>query len=137
MRIVSLGVVVAFLATSLMGCSHSADSVGPPDGSGKLAVRTLDAPATVAPGTPVDAVLTVEWGGCVVFDHISEVRNGSQIELAAWGRQLSIPPGAFCTDQAFQTPHTYRLEPPFPTKFTIIVQPITFGVLLTRDVTVQ
>lgn len=100
-------------------------------------MRNLDAPATVAPGASVDAVLTVEWGGCVVFDHITEVRSGSQIELAAWGRELSIPPGAFCTDQAIQTPHTYRLEPPFPTKFTIIVQPITFEVLLERQVLVQ
>jgi hypothetical protein len=137
MRVVSLGVVAGVLVTSLIGCSHSPDSIGPPDGLRKLAVAKLDAPATVAPGAPVDAVLTVEWGACVVFDHISEVRSGSQIELAAWGRQLSIPPGASCTGQAFQTPHTYRLEPPFPTKFTIIVQPVTFGVLLTRQVQVQ
>jgi hypothetical protein len=137
MRSVSLGVVVGVLATSLMGCSHSPDSVGPPDGLRKLPVAKLEAPATVAAGASIEAVLTVESGGCVVFDHISEVRNGSQIELAAWGKAIVIPAGTSCTDQAIRTPHTYRLTPPFPTQVTIIVQPVTFGVLLTRQVTVE
>jgi len=102
-----------------------------------ISVSKLEAPATIPAGAPVDVVLTVEVGGCVGFDHISAVRDGSLITLAAWGREAQIPPGAGCMAYLMEEPHTYRLDPPFPRNFTIVVQPIQFGVLLTRDVQVQ
>jgi hypothetical protein len=137
MKIVSLSVTLAVIVTGLGACS---EPVGPANQNPEIQqipVVRLEAPATVAPGTSVDAVLTVEVGGCASFDHITEVRSGSQISLAAWGKVFVPPPNAACEDYAIQEPHTYRLDPPFPPKFTIIVQPVSFGVLLTRDVTVQ
>jgi hypothetical protein len=135
MRIVSLGVVVGVLVTILVGCTDSA--APPPSGIARIGVAKLDAPTTVALGSPVDAVLTVEVGGCVSFDHITAARSGSRITLAAWGKTATLPPNAVCMAYLIQEPHTYRLDPPFPTKFTIVVQPIQFGVLLSRDVQVQ
>jgi hypothetical protein len=133
MRIVSLGVVVGVLATSLMGCRDSAAPSSPE----RIEVTRLDAPSTVAPGASVDAVLTVGIGCGLRFDHITEVRSGSEITLTAWGKRLTLPPNTFCIDIRVEEPHTYRLEPPFPSKFTIVVPPIESGTSLTQEVQVQ
>ena len=130
------GLAVAAVVTVLMGCTDSAGTKEPAQ-SHPLPVSKLEAPATVSAGSPVDVVLTVGRGACEAFDHISEVRGDSQITLAAWGRNLASPPGAECPRILIEEPHTYRLDPPFPARFTILVQPVQFGPLLSREVSVQ
>ena len=130
------GLAVAAVVTVLMGCTDSAGTKEPTELK-RLPVSKLEAPATVSAGASVDVVLTVGRGACEAFDHVSEVRDNSQITLAAWGRDLAIPPGAACPDILIEEPHTYRLDPPFPARFTIVVQPIHFGPLLSREVQVQ
>jgi hypothetical protein len=131
------GLAVAAIVTVLMGCMDSAGPTKEPTQFQPLPVSKLEAPATVTAGASVDVVLTVGRGACVAFDHISEVRGDSQITLAAWGRELMIPPGAACIGILIEEPHTYRLDPPFPSRFTILVQPVQFGPLLSREVQVQ
>jgi hypothetical protein len=123
--------------TGLGACSDPAGPANQNPEIVRIGVDKLEAPATVAPGAPVDVVLNVEVGGCTSFDHITAVRDRSRISLSAWGRVFTPPNNGYCMDYLRIEPRTIRLEPPFPTKFTIIVQPIAFGVLLTRDVTVQ
>src|SRR5258706_13706562 len=137
MRIFSLGIALAAMVTGLGACSVWAGPANKNPEIVQIGVHKLDAPATVAPGGSLDVVLTVEIGGCTSFNHITAVRSGSQISLSAWGKVFTPPNNGFCPDNLLYEQHTYRLEPPFPTKFTLIVQPISFGVLLTRDVTVQ
>lgn len=133
MRIVSLGVVAGVLVTSLVGCRDSAAPSSPE----RIEVTRLDAPATVAAGASVDAVLTVRIGCGLRFDHITEVRSGSEITLTAWGERLTPPANTACILIPIEEPHTYRLEPPFPTTFTIVVPPIQSGASLTQEVQVQ
>src|ERR1700686_4683892 len=96
MKTVSLGVVVAAMLAGLGACSDSEAPATQDPLIHQIPVVKLDAPATVAPGASVDVVLTVEVGGCVGFDHIAEVRSGSQINLAAWGKSFVPPPNAAC-----------------------------------------
>jgi hypothetical protein len=132
MKTASLGLVVLAVTMGLVGCNESA---APTSQVKRIAVSKLEAAATVAAGAPLDVVLTVEIGGCATFDHISESRSGSQIDLKAWG---VVPDSPCATLMNLKLePHAYRLEPPFPTTFTIVVQPIQFGILLTREVQVQ
>ena len=129
--------IPAIVALSL-GCRDSAAPVSSKD-IRPIAVSKLEAPVSASPATAFDVVLTVEVGGCVGFDHISEVRGGSQITLTAWGREFHPPTGGACLDYLKLEPHAYRLDPPFPSQenITIVVQPVQFGVLLTREVLIQ
>ena len=136
MKCVRSGLAIAVVITVLTACTDSAGT----NELGQLhllPVSKLEAPATISAGASVDVVLTVGRGGCETFDHISEVRGDSQITLAAWGRDVAIPPGDGCVRILIEEPHTYRLDPPFPARFTIVVQPIHFGPLLSREVQVQ
>jgi|SRR6266853_5331135 len=137
MKTVSLAIALAVIVAGLGACSDSAGPGRQNPEIVQIGVDKLDAPATVAPDAPLDVVLNVEVGGCTSFDHITAVRSGSQINLSAWGKVFTPPNNGYCMDYLLHESHTIRLEPPFPTKFTLIVQPITFGVLLTRDVQVQ
>jgi hypothetical protein len=137
MKTVSLGLALAVIVSGLGACSDPAGPANQNPEIVQIGVNRLDAPATVALGAPIDVVLNVEIGGCTSFDHITAVRGGSEINLSAWGKVFTPPNNGFCMAYLLHEQHSIRLEPPFPTKFTIIVQPITFGVLLTRDVTVQ
>jgi hypothetical protein len=133
MKTLSLGLAVAMSMTISVGCRDS----GGPDQYARLQVTKLEAPATVAAGASVDVVLTVGFGSCITFDRISEGRDGAQINLVVWGRQ-HIPPGnGSCPDILLTEPRAYRLEPPFPPRFTVVIPPVFGERLLTQDIEVQ
>jgi hypothetical protein len=87
-----------------------------------LGVSKLDAPTTVAAGSTLTVVLTVETGGCVSFDRIEVTRDASGANLTAWGVDISNRRGTVCPDILIETPHRYDFKPPFQSPFTIQVQ---------------
>ena len=81
MRTISFGVgAVALVA----GCGLT-----DPDQSVILGVSQLDAPSTVASGSPITAVLTVTLGGCLSFDHIQVDRDANSAHIIVWGNDSS------------------------------------------------
>ncbi|HST07114.1 MAG TPA: hypothetical protein VLJ83_03040 [Gemmatimonadaceae bacterium] len=79
-----------------------------------LGVSKLEAPATIAAGSTLTVVVTVETGGCVSFDHLDVVRAASG--------DLSNRKGISCPDILVETPHSYDFRPPFQSEFTVQVQ---------------
>ena len=104
----------------LVGC----DSSNPfaTDQSVTLDVSRLDAPATVANGTPIAVVLTVTTGGCVSFDHIEVNRDLGGAQVTVWGHDAAKGrKGIACTANIVFEPHSYQFDPPFANSFTIQV----------------
>jgi hypothetical protein len=95
-----------------------------PDQSVILGVSELSAPTSIAPGSPLSVVLTVQTGGCVHFDYIEAWRDASSATLTAWGTDGRIGNRkALCTADIRYDPHTYQFAPPFANPFTITVNP--------------
>ena len=93
-----------------------------PDQSVVLGVSKLDAPATVSPGSPLTVVLTVTTGGCKTFDHIEVERTASLASLTVWGRDgAKGAKNVACPAYIVDTPHSYQLNPPFQSPFTVQV----------------
>jgi len=116
-----------------MACS----SLLSPDQSVILGVSKLEAPASIAAGSPLTVVLTVTTGGCTSFDRIEVTRDASGASFTAWGtnaakgrKNIACP--AFIVD----TPHPYQLDPPFNNPFAVQVQRGRLGPL-TATVQVQ
>lgn len=93
-----------------------------PDQSVVLDVESLDAPATIATGASLTVVLTVTTGGCIVFDHITALRGTSGAQLVAIGRNTAKGrPNVSCPTDIRTDPHSYTLNPPFDSPFTVTV----------------
>jgi hypothetical protein len=108
---------VAGVTALSIGCNPFA-----PDQSVVLGVTKLDAPATVSPGSPLNVVLTVTTGGCKTFDHIEVERTASSASLTVWGRDgAKGAKNVACPAYIVDTPHSYQLNPPFQSPFTIQV----------------
>ena len=111
------GILVVALAASPLACNPFA-----PDQSVVLQVENLDAPATIAPGAQLTVVLTVTTGGCTVFDHIAVLRGPSGAQLAAIGLNTAKGKTNYsCPADIRSDPHSYTLEPPFQSPFTVQV----------------
>lgn len=109
----------ALLIASSPGCHN-------PSATGDLLllhVETLDAPTTIAPGATLTVGLIVGVGGCLKFDHIQSLRTGSQVVLTVWGRDIraGITDREIMCPRQFLEPHEYRLDPPFPSSFEVVV----------------
>ncbi len=124
MRIASFGVLAcAFVA----GCGLT-----DPDQSVILGVSKLDAPATVASGSTITAVLTVNLGGCLSFDHIEVTRDASGANLTVWGKDASKGnKGVVCTSDFKVQSRSVQFDPPFANTFTIEVNQGRVGPLST------
>jgi hypothetical protein len=93
-----------------------------PDQSVVFGVTQLDAPATISPGSTLTVVLTVTTGGCKTFDHIEVERTASFASLTAWGADGAIgAKNVSCPAIIVDTPHSYQLDPPFQSPFTVSV----------------
>lgn len=115
MRTISFGVVAVALVA---GCGLT-----DPDQSVILGVSQLDAPSTVASGSPITAVLTVTLGGCLSFDHIQVDRDANSAHIIVWGNDSSKGnKGIVCTSDIKVQSHSVTLEPPFANSFTIQVE---------------
>jgi len=116
MRRIVVEIIVIALA-GLSACNPFA-----PDQSVVLGVESLDAPATISPGAPLTVVLTVTTGGCTVFDHIAVLRRTSGAQFAAIGRNTAKGRSNYsCPTDIRSDPHSYTLEPPFQSPFTVQV----------------
>jgi len=117
MKYVSSGILVVALAAVPLACNPFA-----PDQSVVLEVESLDAPATISPGAQITVVLTVTTGGCTVFDHIAVLRGPSGAQLAAIGLNTAKGKTNYsCPADIRSDPHSYTLEPPFQSPFTVQV----------------
>lgn len=93
-----------------------------PDQSVLLGVSKLEAPATIAAGSPLTVVLTVTTGGCKTFDRIAVERDPSAVSLTPWGTDGAIgKKNIMCPANIIDTPHSIRLDPPFQSPFVILV----------------
>ena len=116
MKNLLMGAAVVAVIT-VGGCNPFA-----PDQSVVLDVESLDAPATIAPGASLTVVLTVTTGGCIVFDHITALRGTSGAQLVAIGRNTAKGrPNVSCPTDIRTDPHSYTLNPPFDSPFTVTV----------------
>jgi hypothetical protein len=110
-----LGVTLAF---SISGCS----GIFGADQSVILQVSEIDAPATIAPGSPLSVVLKVTTGGCLRFDRIEMTRVASGANVTVWGDDSSIGRNDIvCTSDIRTESHTMVFNPPFGSTFTISV----------------
>ena len=90
----------------VFGCT----SVTAPPDKFLLSVTKLEAPATVAAGSPIDVVLTLEIGGCQTFDEVRELRFDASVELTVFGKPLRGCPG-----QRVVETRAYRIDAPSST----------------------
>jgi hypothetical protein len=121
MRIVSLGLTVGLLATSLgFGCRNSAD-VSNESESVIIEALKLEAPSTIAPATTLTVLLTLNPVGCTSFDRIAVQRAATEIRVTAFGiHYLGALPCAF----PLPFVKTVEIAAPFPANFTVVaVQP--------------
>jgi hypothetical protein len=117
MKIISFVVVgVVFVA----GCSAS--DLFTPDQSVILSVSKIDAPPSIASGSPMPIALTVVSGGCRSFDHIEVTRDLRGANMTVWGHDSSIGrKNVACTADLRIESHSVQLEPPFANSFRIEV----------------
>jgi hypothetical protein len=120
MKPVSLGLVLLAVVLSPLGCRNPFA-----DESVVLAVSNLEAPSASLPGTPVTVVLTVGLNGCERFDRISQMRNNSDIVLAAVGTNAALGRKDISCPASFTTEvHSVVIEgPPAPPFRVVVVQP--------------
>jgi hypothetical protein len=117
MKYVLSGILVVALAAVPLACNPFA-----PDQSVVLEVESLDAPASISPGAQLTVVLTVTTGGCTVFDHIAVLRGTSGAQLAALGLNTAKGKTNYsCTADIRSDPHSFTLDPPFQSPFTVQV----------------
>jgi hypothetical protein len=109
---------IAVVTVGTMGaCSAVA-----PDQSVVLIVTKLEAPATIAAGSPLTVVLTVITGGCKTFDRIDVEREAYAVALTPWGTDAAAGnKNISCPADIVETPHSIRLDPPFQSPFMVFV----------------
>jgi hypothetical protein len=101
----------------LMACNPFA-----PDQTVILQVDALSASPFIEPGSSLMVVLAVTRGGCIIFDHVAEMRRPSSAYLAAIGRNTAKGrPNVTCPTVIRTDPITYTLDPPFQSPFTVTV----------------
>jgi hypothetical protein len=108
-----IGLIGVTLAAG--GCSLSTEA---PGGSVALGIDNIEAPERIAAGTPLDVVLTVVVGGCLVFEDFLTNRTGDGASVIARGRD-ERPSSGSCTEDLRPEPHSVRFEPPFGSTFTV------------------
>lgn len=93
-----------------------------PDQTVILQVDALSASPFIEPGSSLMVVLAVTRGGCIIFDHVAEMRRPSSAYLAAIGRNTAKGrPNVSCPTEIRTDPITYTLSPPFQSPFTVTV----------------
>ena len=109
------------IAVLTVGAVGACSAFGP-DQSVVLAVTKLEAPATIAAGSPLTVVLTVTTGGCKTFDRIDVERDASAASLTPWGTDSAKgEKNVNCPANIVETPHSIRLDPPFQSPFMLLV----------------
>ena len=109
---------VAIPVAVLLACNPFA-----PDQSVILDVDGLNVPTSIAPGSSLTVGMSVQTGGCKIFDHISVLRRGSSAYFVAIGRNTAKGrPNVLCPAFIRSDVHTYTLSPPFQSPFTVRVK---------------
>jgi hypothetical protein len=126
MVIKAIGISLA----GLMACNPFA-----PDQSEELDVDGLNAPSSIAPGSSLTVSMSVQTGGCTIFDHIAVLRLASSANFVAIGRNTAKGrPNVTCPTMIRSDVHTYTLSPPFQSPFTIKVTSPSLPTLTTTVV---
>ena len=126
-------IVVNAIAISLAGliaCNPFA-----PDQSVMLEVDGLNVPSSIEPGSSLTVGMSVQTGGCLIFDHIAVLRRGSSANFVALGRNTAKGrPNVTCPAVIRSDVHTYTLSPPFQSPFTVQVESPSLPTLTTTVV---
>jgi hypothetical protein len=121
---------VAISLAFLMACNPFA-----PDQSVILEVDGLNAPSSIAPGSSLTVGMSVQTGGCTIFDHIAVLRRTSSAQFVAMGRNTAKGrPNVTCPAVVRSDVHTYTLSPPFQSPFTVKVESRSLPTLTTTVV---
>ena len=114
----------------LMACNPFA-----PDQSVELDVDGLNAPSPITPGSSLTVSMSVQTGGCNIFDHIAVLRRESTAHFVAIGRNTAKGrPNVVCPAVLRSDVHTYTLSPPFQSPFTVKVESPSLPTLTTTVV---
>lgn len=120
MRRIALAAFAIPLAV-LVACNPFA-----PDQSVTLDVDGLNVPTSIAPGSSLTVGMSVQTGGCNIFDHIAVLRRASTAHFVAIGRNTAKGrPNVTCPAYIRSDVHTYTLSPPFQSPFTVRVESAT------------
>ena len=113
----ALGIALA----GLVACNPFA-----PDQRVILDVDGLNVPTSIAAGSSLTVGMSVQTGGCRIFDHISVLLRASSAQFIVIGRNTAKGrPNVTCTADIRSDVHTYTLSPPFQSPFTIRVESAT------------
>ena len=110
-------VLVPVILSSVSGCR----SIFGSDKAVILHVTELNAPATIAPGSSISVVLTVQTGGCRRFDYIDTDKSQAGANITVWGRDSGAGRDVACPTDIRVEPHTVVFDPPFASTFVITV----------------
>jgi hypothetical protein len=127
----ALGAIAVFQLAGCQTASAPTDVV-------LLQVESMNAPATISAGAPLNIQLNVDVGGCLTFDHIQSVAMGSQTVVRVWGKDIRNDPdiGILCARIVIEQ-HTYQLQSgSAPTVTVVVAEPGGIPDLL-ATVTVQ
>lgn len=114
----------------LMACNPFA-----PDQSVELDVDGLNAPSPITSSSSLTVSMSVQTGGCNIFDHIAVLRRASSANFVAIGRNTAKGrPNVTCPAFVRSDVHTYTLTPPFQSPFTIKVESPSLPTLTTTVV---
>jgi len=114
-------ILIGTLAISLVGLM-ACNPFGP-DQSVMLEVDGLNVPSSIGPGSSLTVGMSVQTGGCLIFDHIAVLRRGSSANFVALGRNTAKGrPNVTCPAFVRSDVHTYTLDPPFESPFTVTVR---------------
>ena len=109
---------ITFALACLVACNPFA-----PDQSVILDVDGLNVPTSIAPGSSLTVGMSVQTGGCRIFDHIAVLRRASSAQFVAMGRNTAKGrPNVTCSADIRSDVHTYTLSPPFQSPFTVRVE---------------
>jgi hypothetical protein len=113
-----LSVVVTSGLVALAGCN-----VFDPDQSVILGVPKIDAPATVAAGSPFTVGVTVQTGGCRSFDRIDVQKFDAGVRLVPWGKDASAGrKDISCPAYILEELHSVQIDPPFSDPYQVVVE---------------
>ena len=114
-------ILIGTLAISLVGLM-ACNPFGP-DQSVMLEVDGLNVPSSIGPGSSLTVGMSVQTGGCTIFDHIAVLRRESSAHFVALGRNTAKGrPNVTCPAFVRSDVHTYTLDPPFESPFTVTVR---------------
>ena len=91
----------ALTLIALIAVCACGEPVGPGP-EGRLALVSLNAPATLSAGAPLEVGIRYWIGACHVVTDLNRAVRGRVVEVEVRGRLFPLPPGSGCPDAIYQ-----------------------------------